>query len=85
MSGRARALAGEAHFTHALADSICEGGAIEQRLWPTLSASVQDLLRLQMRFMVEHGYLSADVRLDGWVDDSFLKEAYRRENRSWAA
>lgn len=57
----------------------------EQRLWPTLSASVQDLLRLQMRFMVEHGYLSADVRLDGWVDDSFLKQAYRRENLSWAA
>lgn len=57
----------------------------EQRLWPSLSTGIQDLLRLQMQFMVANGYLSAQVSLDGWVNDSFLKEAYRRENLSWAA
>ena len=58
----------------------------EQRLWPTLSGNIKRLLGLQMQFMVDHDYLSPSVKLDdGWVDESFLKEAYEREQLPWAA
>lgn len=57
----------------------------EQRLGPSLSGDIRHLLGLQMGFMVEHGYLSPAVTLDGWMDESFLRQAYAREQRPWAA
>lgn len=57
----------------------------QHRLRPSLSAEHQRLLGFQMRFLVENGYLNADVPLDGWMDPSFLREAYAREKLAWAA
>jgi sulfonate transport system substrate-binding protein len=57
----------------------------QDRLRPSLSAEHQRLLGLQKRFLVEHGYLENDVPLEGWMDDSFLREAYAREKLAWAA
>lgn len=57
----------------------------EQQLWPTLSDKTQQLLKSQMKFMVDNGYLSPDMGLEGWVDDSFLRAAYARQGLPWPA
>ena len=56
-----------------------------RKLWPNLSDFSLGLLDNQYQFMEQHGYLAAYPDLDNWVDDSFLREAYRRENIPWAA
>ena len=55
------------------------------KLWPNLSERTLALLDNQQEFMVRHGYLPHKVPLDGWLDDSFLKQAYEREALPWAA
>jgi ABC-type nitrate/sulfonate/bicarbonate transport system substrate-binding protein len=54
-------------------------------LWPTLDESIIGLANAFMKFMVDKGYLSDKVTLDGWVDPEPLREAYRREKIAYAA
>lgn len=54
------------------------------RLWPSLDDEIRGLLQVQIDFMQGHGYLGA-IDIDGWMDGSFLDEAYRREKLDGAA
>ena len=54
-------------------------------LWPTLDERIIGLANAFMGFMVEKGYLSDQVKLEGWVNPEPLREAYRREKISYAA
>ena len=56
----------------------------EHHLWPTLSRKHRHLIGLQRQFMVDHGYVSEDVKIEPpWLDESFLREAYDREGLTW--
>ena len=56
----------------------------EHNLWPTLSEQHLELIGLQRQFMVDHGYVSEEVKIaPPWLDDSFLREAYDREGLAW--
>lgn len=55
------------------------------KLWPTLDDRIIGLANSFMGFMVDKGYLSDQVTLDGWVNPEFLREAYRREKIPYAA
>ncbi|MBV1960356.1 MAG: ABC transporter substrate-binding protein [Immundisolibacteraceae bacterium] len=57
----------------------------QNKLWPNLSAETMHLLSTQQSFMLEHDYLPGKVDLQAWCDDSFLRQAYERENLTWAA
>ena len=54
-------------------------------LWPTLDDRILGLANAFMGFMVDKGYLSDQVTLDGWLDPEPLREAYRREKNSYEA
>lgn len=56
-----------------------------EHLWPTFDEHVLGLARSFMGFMVDKGYLSDKVTLDGWINPEFLREAYRREQIPYAA
>lgn len=55
-----------------------------KKLWPNLSEHSLSLLENQHHFMLEHNYLPSSLDMGSWIDDSFLREAYRRENLPWA-
>lgn len=55
------------------------------KLWPTLDDEIIALAKSFMGFLVDKGYLSDKVTLEGWVDPEPLREAYRREKIAYAA
>jgi len=57
----------------------------QDKLWPNMAAETVHLLDTQQEFMVKHGYLPEPVDLQAWGDESFLKQAYERENLTWVA
>lgn len=57
----------------------------QDKLWPNLSGDTMHLLSTQQDFMLKYGYLPSPVDLQAWCDDSFLRQAYERENLPWAA
>ena len=55
------------------------------KLWPTLDDQIIGLAKSFMGFMVDKGYLTDKVTLEGWVDPEPRREAYRREKVAYAA
>ena len=61
----------------------CYEPDFHKKLWPNLSTRTLNLLDNQQSFMAKHGYLKEKVPLDGWLNDTFLRQAYHREGLPW--
>lgn len=60
-------------------------GDYHQTAWPSLSAAMLERLRIQIDFLVHHGYLEQDFDIDAWAAPEITRAAYEREHLPYAA
>ena len=67
-------------------EDICNSyrGDFHTTVWPSLSGEMLRLLRVQIDFLVSHGYVE-DFDVSEWAEPRFLREAYAREQLPYAA
>lgn len=59
-------------------------GDFHKTVWPSLGAEKLRLLRVQIDFLVERGYLE-DFDISAWAEPQFLEAAYARESVPYVA